>query len=105
MKGEHMKNLIISILSMQIITGLSFWEYSTKYDRVFIGVALTIVLWVVIETLDEFVLTQRREYKFREAMLRNFKEQMEEIGKLHRTLETLDERLDVIDLTDEKEVG
>lgn len=81
-----MKNLIISILSMQIITGLSFWEFSDKLDRVCVGVALTIVLWVAIEALDEWIVAMRRKRKMQRARARRF-------------------AIDVIDLTNEKEVG
>ena len=79
-----MKNLIISILSMQIITGLSFWEFSDKLDRVCVGVALTIVLWVAIEALDEWVVNLRRKRKMQRARARRF-------------------AIDVIDLTNDKE--
>lgn len=79
-----MKNLIISILSMQIITGLSFWEFSDKLDRVCVGVALTIVLWVAIEALDEWIVAMRRKRKMQRARARRF-------------------AIDVIDLTNDKE--
>lgn len=79
-----MKNLIISVLAMQIITGMSFWEFSDKLDRICVGAALAIVLWVAIEALDEWLVALRRRRKMQRARARRF-------------------AIDVIDLT-EKEV-
>lgn len=79
-----MKNLIISVLAMQIITGMSFWEFSDKLDRICVGAALVIVLWVAIEALDEWLVALRRRRKMQRARARRF-------------------AIDVIDLT-EKEV-
>lgn len=54
-----MKNLIISILAMQIITGMPFWEFS-EGDRAIIGMAMVFVLWVAIEALEEVLTKFRR---------------------------------------------
>ena len=56
-----MTNLVLAILLMQIVTGLPFWEYSDRWDRVLIGVALIIVFWCLAEVIDEFCTNVRRK--------------------------------------------
>lgn len=46
-----MKNLIISVLAMQIITGFDFWEF-TGNDRLLIGFAMVAVIFVAIFAVE-----------------------------------------------------
>ena len=78
-----MKNLIISVLAMQIITGFSFWEFSGN-DRLFVGFGMIAVLWIILESFDEWLISLRRKRRMQRDRARRF-------------------ALDVIDLTNDKE--
>jgi hypothetical protein len=54
-----MKNLVISILAMQIITGLPFWQFDGN-DRIYVGIAMCVVLFVNISVIEEWWSGVRR---------------------------------------------
>ena len=64
-----MKNLIISVLLMQVITGLPFWVFSNN-DRLNVGVALIILFFVLIEALDEVIMNLRRKRRMQKRRAR-----------------------------------
>lgn len=76
-----MKNLIIAILAMQIITGMSFWEFSGN-DRIFVGLGIVALIWIILESFDEWLVDRRRRRKMQKRRADRFK-------------------MDVIDLTDD----
>ena len=76
-----MKNLIISILAMQIITGMSFWVFSDGDDRVVMGVALTLILWVIIEALEDAITKIRRKRFMQKRRADRFKLVVDDLTK------------------------
>lgn len=76
-----MKNLIIAILAMQIITGMSFWQFS-GHDRIFVGLGIVALIWIILESFDEWLVDRRRRRKMQKRRADRFK-------------------MDVIDLTDD----
>ena len=76
-----MKNLILSILLMQTVTGLPFWEYSDAWDRFFIGLALVIVFWFLAEFLDEFCCNVRRKRWLKKRRANKFKLEVIDLTK------------------------
>lgn len=67
-----MKNLVISILLMQIVTGLPFWQFRGS-DRIWVGLSLVIVLWIALESMDELVLKIRRKAWLKKRRAEKFK--------------------------------
>jgi hypothetical protein len=76
-----MKNLIIAVLAMQIVTGMSFWEFS-GHDRIWVGLGFVALIWITLESLDEWIIDRRRRRRMQKRRADRFK-------------------LDVIDLTDD----
>ena len=58
-----MKNLVISILSAILITGMGFWEYDVPEDRWWVCFTLTLVLFVTLMSFDEWLRDRRRKKK------------------------------------------
>ena len=75
-----MKNLIISVLLMQVITGLPFWVFSNN-DRLYVGVALIILFFVLIEALDEVIMNLRRKRRMQKRRARQFGLVVEDLTK------------------------
>ena len=82
-----MKNLIISVLAMQIVTGMSFWEFS-GHDRIWVGLGFVALIWIILESFDEWLVDRRRRKKMQRRRAERFK-------------------MDVIDLMDDdqEEIG
>ena len=59
-----MKNLIIAILASVIISGFGFWQYDIPSDRAWVAFTMALVLWVIIESLEDW-LKYRRMMRFR----------------------------------------
>ena len=71
-----MKNLIISILTAILITGMDFWEFSKPSDRPLITFAAAFVIFVMIVTLDDW-MKDRRMKQFRAERFRRMVDEMQ----------------------------
>lgn len=78
-----MKNIIISALSTKIIVGMSFWFFQDTDDIIMSAIAIFLILWISIETIDEWITNIRRERRRKKRQVERFK-------------------LEVIDLTERK---
>ena len=78
-----MKNIIISALSTKIIVGMSFWNFQDTDDIIMSAIAIFLILWISIETIDEWITNIRRERRRKKRQADRFK-------------------LEVIDLTERK---
>lgn len=78
-----MKNIIISALSTKIIVGMSFWNFQDTDDIIMSAIAIFLILWISIETIDEWITNFRRERRRKKRQVERFK-------------------LEVIDLTERK---
>lgn len=78
-----MKNIIISALSTKIIVGMSFWNFQDTDDIIMSAIAIFLILWISIETIDEWITNIRRERRRKKRQVERFK-------------------LEVIDLTERK---
>lgn len=68
-----MKNIIISVLTTKIIMGASFWQFADKDDVIMIALASFLVIWIVIETIDEFLMKILRERRRKKRQAEKFK--------------------------------
>lgn len=68
-----MKNIIISILTTKIIMGASFWHFSDKGDVIMSAIAMFLMLWILIESVDEWVMKFLRERRRKKRQVEKFK--------------------------------
>jgi hypothetical protein len=54
-----MKNLIISILSAILITGMDFWEFDKASDRPLITAAIVLVIFIIITSFESWLKDRR----------------------------------------------
>lgn len=54
-----MKNLIISILSAILITGMDFWEFGKAFDRPLITAAIVLVIFIIITSFESWLKDRR----------------------------------------------
>lgn len=68
-----MKNIIISILTTKIIMGASFWNFSDNGDVIMCAIAMFLMLWILIESVDEWVMKILRERRRKKRQVEKFK--------------------------------
>ena len=54
-KEDNMKNLVISILSSVIITGMDFWIYDDFSDRLIIAIVMAMVLFCAMASAEDWL--------------------------------------------------
>ena len=59
-----MKNILISVLSAYIITGLEFWEFEKASDRPIITATIALLIFIGIVSFDAWI-KERRMKRFR----------------------------------------
>ena len=69
--GQTVKNIIISVLAMQCITSMDFWEFANG-DRLLIGAVMAILIWVFIVTIEEGMRSARIKKFWRDRFFRDF---------------------------------
>lgn len=75
-----MKNFIISILAMQIITGMDFWEFSGN-DRLFIGFVMVFLLFAIIDGLEGCLARVRKRRMLLKRRSERFAQTVNELTK------------------------
>lgn len=68
-----MKDLVISVMTAWIITGMDFWEFSKATDRPIITLALALIVFVMMVAAQEWIREYRMKKWRAERFFRNFK--------------------------------
>lgn len=74
-----MKNLLISLLATKIITDMSFWQYADADDKVWIFIAMAIVLFVNICVIEEWWSGVRRRAWMKKHRAERFAQEVTEM--------------------------
>lgn len=56
-----MKNLIISVLSAVIVSGMDFWIFRSTSDKVLTIIGVTVILFSAITAVEERIVERRRK--------------------------------------------
>ena len=67
-----MKNAIISAMATKIIMGFSFWQIDSTKQGIALGVGLFLILFIMVETIDEGITNWRRERRRKKRQAEHF---------------------------------
>lgn len=68
-----MKNAIIAAMATKIIMGFSFWQIDSMKQEVALCVGLFLILFILIEAIDEGLTNWNRERRRKKRQAERFK--------------------------------